>query len=269
VSPAERADDGIAPDAERFEPAVDAWLAGLGLVRDAVRQELVRRQLAANLTNRAEPLRVLDAGCGQGTQAIALARLGHHVVGLDVSDTLLETARGAAALQPTDVRRRLDFVAGNLLALGDQHIEHYDLVCCHGVAMYLPSLEDTVRALVRACRPRGLLSLLTRNRSAIAMRAGMRGEWAAALEGFDARSYDNRLGLRAVRADEPGEVRAVLAAAGAACTAWYGVRLFTDHWGQEPPGDDFMRLLAAEEEAGRRDPYRSLAALTHTIAQVA
>jgi len=147
-------------------------------------------------------------------------------------------------------------------------MEHYDLVCCHGVAMYLPSLEDTVRALVRACRPRGRVSLLTRNRSGIALRAGMRGEWAAALEGFDARSYDNRLGIESVRADEPSEVRAALAAAGAICTAWYGVRLFTDHWGQEPPGNDFTQLLAAEEEAGRRDPYRALAALTHTIAQV-
>jgi S-adenosylmethionine-dependent methyltransferase len=262
----ERADDGGSP--ERFEPAVDAWLAGLGLVRDAVRQELVRRQLTANLPTGAEPLRVLDAGCGQGTQAIALARLGHRVVGLDVSDALLETARGAAALEPTAVRRRLHFAVGDLLALEDRHIEYYDLVCCHGVAMYLPSLEDTVRALVRACRPRGIVSLLTRNRSGIAMRAGMRGEWAAALEGFDARSYDNRLGIDSVRADEPGEVRAALAAVGAACTAWYGVRLFTDHWGQEPPGDGFAQLLAAEQEAGRRDPYRSLAALTHTIAQV-
>jgi S-adenosylmethionine-dependent methyltransferase len=252
----------------RFEPAVDAWLAGLGLVRDAVRQELVRRQLGANLPARGEPLRVLDAGCGQGTQAIELARVGHRVVGLDISDTLLEAARGAAALQATDVRHRLDFVAGDLLALGDEHIEHYDLVCCHGVAMYLPSLEDTVRALVRACRPRGIVSLLTRNRSGIAMRAGMRGDWAVALEGFDARAYDNRLGIEAVRADEPGEVRAALTAAGATRTAWYGVRLFTDHWGQEPPGNDFNQLLAAEEEAGRRDPFRSLAALTHTIAQV-
>ena len=255
-------------DSGRFEPAVAAWLAGLGLVRDAVRQELVRRQLAANLPTNGEPLRVLDAGCGQGTQAIALAGLGHHVVGLDLSDALLETARGTAALQPTDVRRRLDFVAGDLLALGDQHMAHFDLVCCHGVAMYLPSLDDTVGALVRACRPRGIVSLLTRNRSGIAMRAGMRGEWAAALEGFDARSYDNRLGVTAVRADEPSEVRAALAAVGATCTAWYGVRLFTDHWGHEAPDDDFTQLLAAEEEAGRRDPYRSLAALTHTIARV-
>jgi S-adenosylmethionine-dependent methyltransferase len=264
----ERADDGIAPGSERFEAAVDAWRAGLGLVRDAVRHELVRRQLAANLPTRGERLRVLDAGCGQGTQAIALACLGHHVVGLDVSDSLLETARGNAKFQPPDVRQRLDFVVGDLLALGDQHTEDYDLVCCHGVAMYLPSLEDAVRALVRACRPRGTVSLLTRNRSGIAMRAGMRGEWAAALRGFDARTYDNRLGIEGVRADEPSEVRAALAAAGATCTSWYGVRLFTDHWGQEPPGDDFAQLLAAEEEAGRRDPYRSLAALTHTIARV-
>src|SRR5580698_7323635 len=100
----ERADDGNAADPERFEPAVDTWLAGLGLVRDAVRQELVRRQLSANLPTGAGPLRVLDAGCGQGTQALELARLGHDVVGLDVSDTLLEAARGAAALLPNDVR---------------------------------------------------------------------------------------------------------------------------------------------------------------------
>jgi S-adenosylmethionine-dependent methyltransferase len=261
----ERNDDAGALDPERFEPGVDAWLAGLGLVRDAVRQELVRRQLAAHLPAPPHSLRVLDAGCGQGTQAIALARLGHRVVGLDVSDALLESARDATALEPTMVRQRLDFVKGDLLALGDHN---YDLACCHGVAMYLPSLEATVRALVRACRPGGLVSLLTRNRYGIAMRAGMRGDWPTALEGFDARSYTNRLGIEAVRADEPSEVQAALTATGATCTAWYGVRLFTDHWGAERPGDDFAQLLAAEEEAGRRDPFRWLAALTHTIARV-
>ena len=55
---------------------------------------------------------------------------------------------------------------------------------------------------------------------------------------------------------------------GATTVAWYGVRLFTDHWGQHHPGNDVADILAAEEEAGRRDPYRSVAALTHTIARV-
>lgn len=108
--------------------------------------------------------------------------------------------------------------------------------------------------------------MLTRNRAGIAMRAGMSGEWSAALDSFDAHHYRNRLGIERVRADEPEEVRRALASADAERVAWYGVRLFTDHWGSEVVPDDFAALVAAEEEAGRRDPYRSLAALTHTIA---
>ena len=252
----------------KFGRGADAWLAGLGLVRDAVRQELVHRQLVAHLPQVEGPLRVLDAGCGQGTQAIALARLGHEVVGLDLSGKLLDEARRGAAEEPASVRRRLCFVSGDLLALGDEHTASYDVVCCHGVAMYLPSLDEAIAALCAACRPEGVLSVLTRNRAGIAMRAGMTGDWAGAVEAFDARLYQNRLGIEAVRADEPGEVQAALTARGASIVAWYGVRLFTDHWEPGRPGPDFAELLAAEEEAGRREPYRSLAALTHTIAQL-
>jgi S-adenosylmethionine-dependent methyltransferase len=134
--------------------------------------------------------------------------------------------------------------------------------------MYLPSLNETVRALVGASRRGGLLSLLTRNRAGMAMRAGMTARWAECIDAFDARTYDNRLGVESVRADEPGEVQSALERAGATTVAWYGVRLFTDHWGDEPPGSDFPDILAAEEEAGRRDPFRLVAALTHTIARV-
>lgn len=251
---------------ERFAPGVHAWLAGSGRVRDVVRQELVRRQLAGHLPGGVR-LRVLDAGCGQGTQAIALARSGHEVVGLDVSEQLLDQARRAAGEEPPQVRRRLRFDSGDVLSLRVDGDDRYDVVCCHGVVMYLPSLDEVVAALCEAVRPGGLVSILTRNRAGIAMRAGMTGDWSGALEGLDARSYDNRLGIEGVRADEPAEVAAALAAQGAAVEAWYGVRLFSDHWGSEAPGEDLDRLLAAEVEAGRRDPYRSVCALTHTIAR--
>jgi SAM-dependent methyltransferase len=249
-----------------FAPGVTPWRDRLDLVRDAVRQELVGRQLAAHLPTEpgAGSLRALDAGCGQGTQVLRLARAGWHVVGLDLADELLDLARTSLAQEPDEVQARVELRPGDLHDAGRLD-GPFDLVCCHGVVMYLPSLRDALAALSDVLRPGGVLSLLARNRAGIAMRAGMTGDWAGALHGFDATTYDNRLGLADVRADEPDEVIAVLAQVQVRTVAWYGVRLFTDHWGDIAPPDDFDDLVTAEEEAGRRDPYRRLAALTHTI----
>jgi 2-polyprenyl-3-methyl-5-hydroxy-6-metoxy-1,4-benzoquinol methylase len=215
---------------DRFAPGVTNWTQGLGKVRDAVRQELVSRQLVAHLPPvDSQELEVLDAGCGQGTQALALARLGHHILGVDLSEELLELARQAASDEPTEVRSRLRFARADLLHLGGDFAGRFDVVCCHGVAMYLPSLERTVEALVAAARPGGLVSLLTRNQAGLAMRAGMSKNWPGALVAFDARSYTNRLEIDEVRADLPQEVQAAFNDIGSVVLAWYGVRLFSDH----------------------------------------
>ena len=250
-----------------FAPGVAAWRRSLGNVRDVVRQELVARQLRAHLPDR--PLEVLDAGCGQGTQAVRLARLGHRVVGLDLSEDLLEDARRSAEAEAPEVRERLDFRRGDVLEAGERLPASFDVVCCHGVLMYLPSLAAAIASLAGAARPGALLSVLTRNRAGLAMRAGMSGEWEAATAAFDANRYANRLGLEDLHAHEPAEVADALRATGAQTVAWYGVRLFTDHWPAGDPPADLPALLRAEEEAGRRDPYRSVAALTHTLARAA
>ena len=39
---------------------------------------------------------------------------------------------------------------------------------------------------------------------------------------------------------------------------WYGVRVFTDHLGDQSPGSELSDYLQVEWEAGRRDPYRSM-----------
>jgi SAM-dependent methyltransferase len=195
-----------------------------------------------------------------------MARNGYEVTGIDLSAELLDTAKELAAGELPTVMSRLRFERRDLLALDEQFMGNFDVVCCHGVLMYVPSLESAISAVVAAARPGGLVSVLTRNRAGIAMRAGMSGRWAAAITGFDSRYYNNRLGIEQVRADEPGEVDNALNAAGALRVAWYGVRLFTDHWDTVEAPADIDEIVAAEEEAGRRDPYRALCALTHTVA---
>jgi S-adenosylmethionine-dependent methyltransferase len=59
----------------------ERWQARLGKLRDVVRQELVARQLAAELPP--PPVRIIDCGGGQGTQALRLARRGYEVTGVE------------------------------------------------------------------------------------------------------------------------------------------------------------------------------------------
>lgn len=245
----------------RFADGVDQWARQLGRVRDAVRQALVAAQLDELLPG--GPVRVLDVGCGQGTQALRLARLGHTVTGLDLSPELL--GRFAAALddEPEEVRRRVTLVEGpgeSAASFGS-----FDLVLCHGVLMYLDADDEMLAALAGALAPDGRVSLLVRNGLALAMRPGLLGDWDAVGPALTAGGYTNRLGL-AARAHTPAQLDAAGGALGLRRTHWWGVRVFSDHLPDgAPPGDDLDQRVAAELAVSGVDPYRQVAALTHLV----
>ena len=81
------------------------WQARLGKLRDVVRQEMVARQLAHELP--APPVRAIDLGCGQGTQALRLARRGYDVTGVDASADLLARFERDLAAEPAGIRGRV------------------------------------------------------------------------------------------------------------------------------------------------------------------
>jgi SAM-dependent methyltransferase len=229
----------------------------------------VARQLDEQIAGRfpvGQRLRVLDVGMGQGTQSLRLARAGHQVTGLERDETMISAARRALAAEPEGIRARMRIVEGDGRDTG-VHFRpgSFDVVLCHGVLMYVEEPDPLVAGLARMLAPGGLLSLLVRNGDALAMRPGLAGDWAGALAAFDTTStaYHNRLGLDA-RADRLADLTATLAGIGAPLHAWYGVRLFTDQAADgTPPPADTQALLAAEELAGRTDPYRAVAALLH------
>ncbi|MCM1943708.1 methyltransferase domain-containing protein [Streptomyces sp. G3] len=209
-------------------------------------------------------LRVLDVGMGQGTQALRLARAGHQVTGVERDATMIAAAREALAGQPEGIRERMRIVEGDGRDTGVHFLPgSFDVVLCHGVLMYVEEPDPLLAGLARMLAPGGLLSLVVRNGDALALRPGLHGDWAGALAAFDTVNYRNRLGLD-VRADRLATLTAKLAGIGAPLHTWYGVRVFTDTASDGAPAPaDLDTLLAAEERAGRTDPYRSVAALLH------
>ena len=245
------------------------WQARLGKLRDVVRQELVTRQLAGELAP--PPVRIIDLGCGQGSQAIRLARRGYEVTGVDASAELLARFERDLAAEPAEVRARVRVERGLIEDWAERPVvSAAGTVLCHGVLMYAADPDPLVRAIAGLTAPGGMASLLVRNGDALAMRPGLLGDWATCAAAFGSVTYANRIGVTA-RADRLADLTARLAGYGLEVTAWYGVRVFTDTDPSTPgdaePPPELETLLACEERAGRTDPYRRVAALLHVIAR--
>ena len=89
----------------------------------------------------------LDAGCGTGALAFALAPNVAEVVGVDTRADYLEAGRESA---PENVR----FVEGDVTALPFGYAS-FDLACCHRVLHHVRRPELAVSELVRVTRPGG------------------------------------------------------------------------------------------------------------------
>jgi SAM-dependent methyltransferase len=238
-------------------------------VKGKVRTFVLHQQLLAHLPE--PPATVLDVGGGAGHQSFPLARAGYDVTLLDPSEAMLDKARQRLQGLPDDVQGRVTLLPGDGEAADDVvNGRRFDAVTCHGVIGYLDQPKPMVEQLCRCAAPGGIVSIMTANAHAMAVRPALERRWDEALQAFDATRGIGVLGVPG-RADTVEEIGELLRSHGVEPLEWYGVWLFAD-WlefsGTELDPDDREQVAAMAEvelEASRRDPYRGISRVFHLV----
>jgi SAM-dependent methyltransferase len=260
-------DDTWAGLADRF---VDEAYAS---VKGRVRTYVLHQHLLEHLPG--PPAPVLDVGGGAGNQSFPLAEAGYEVTLLDPSKAMLAKAQQRLTGLPGDAQRRVTL----LQADGEDAVDavkgrRFAAVLCHGVLGYLERPEPLVDQLCRCAAAGGLVSIMTGNAKASAVRPALERRWDDALASFDARTEIGVLGVPG-RADTVEELSELMRSGGVEPLRWYGVWLFVD-WlefgGAELDPSDSKQVAATaavELEASRRDPYRQLSRVFHLVGRKA
>jgi SAM-dependent methyltransferase len=102
------------------------------------------------------PGRALDVGCGEGADAIWLARRGWTVTAIDISDLAVRRARAREAAEPAGAGAAVEWVCGDALQTPFP-ARSFDLVSMQYPALPKAAGEAAVRALLDTVRPGGLL----------------------------------------------------------------------------------------------------------------
>jgi SAM-dependent methyltransferase len=133
-----------------------------------------QERVLASFLSPLEERTVLDVGTGTGRAAIALARRGARVTGVDASEMMLTVARRRAA----DAGASVAFIQGDAHGL-DQPDRSFDAVVCLRVIMHTPDWRQSLGELCRVARTRVVFDYPALS-SAAAIQAAVRRVAAAA-----------------------------------------------------------------------------------------
>ena len=100
----------------------------------------------------APPLRVADLGCGDGTTALPIARLGADVLGIDISRNMVAAGNKRAAKTGLS---KLKFQEGDAAHLEGVADSTFDLTISVFGAMFSPKPFDVAKEMARVTKPGG------------------------------------------------------------------------------------------------------------------
>jgi S-adenosylmethionine-dependent methyltransferase len=253
-----------------FDKALSQWIAEQNQPWGRLKYQLAQANLARHIA--AEPLQILDAGGGNGLDALALAAQGHSVDLVDYSSEMLAQAEQQANENSVSDRLRIHQAdVRDIVRLFSP--SHFDLVVCHNVLQYIEDVAALLTELAVVLKPGGLLSLISINRYSMAYHAAfLRDDLAEALTQLDARTMQAHTFDAVLANYSPDEMCAMLQDNGWQVEADYGLRCMSDYWGDNERKADpaiFARLERLEYALTDRYPYKLLARYFQIIARKA
>jgi len=260
-------------DSGRFQSGAGKYAAYLETPEGRLRCDLAFANLQdfLPLPQTTRPLRALDLGCGTGTAAVRLARLGIHVTLLDSAPAMLDSAKrmvqeagvdGEVALKHGDAAQ-----VANLFPVGS-----FDIVLCHNILEYVDDPSAVLSAAAQVLRTdstgKGILSILVRNRAGEVLKAAIQaGDLAAAEQNLTAQWGHESLYAGKVRLFTAESLQAMLMEASLAVTAERGVRVISDYL---PPKvsrrEEYERIFELERKLGSRPEFAAVARYIQIIA---
>ncbi len=237
-------------------------------VKGYVRTYVMHHQLLEHLPP--PPAQCSTSAAAPGISRFRWPRPGYQVTLLDPSQAMLDKARQRLERLPVDARRRV-----TLLQADGEHADEavdgrrFDGVLCHGVLGYQTQPEPMVSQLCRCAAPGGVVSIMTGNAKAMAVRPAMERRWEDALASFDATTEIGVLGVQG-RADTVEGLSELMRRGrrAAALVRGVAVRRLARVQRRHPRPSRLSAggaQAAVELEASRRDPYRQLSRVFHLV----
>lgn len=257
----------------RFENEASRYAEYLETSEGRLRADLAFANLQEFLptTARVNSMRVLDLGCGTGTTAVRLARLGIHVTLLDSSPAMLELAERTIA--EARVGDKITVKHNDVAQLTDIfQTRSFDMILCHNLLEYVDDPAAVLRGAVHLMRDSSaILSVLVRNQAGEVLKAALQtGDLATAERNLKADWGQESLYGGKVRLFTPEGLETILNEVSVIIKAWRGVRAIADYLpAQISRSAEYDRIFALERELGKRPEFSGMARYVQYLASCA
>ncbi len=253
--------------AKRFQKNIYGGLKGdirLAVLERDFREHVAIAPFGDNPS--ATPLRILDAGGGQGQFSLAFAQAGHSVIICDISAEMLKLAEQEVVKLGLQSRVQLIHCAIQDVS---QHLnpegQQFDVVLCHAVMEWVTNPENLLSSLMEYVKLKGFLSLTFYNLHSLIYKNLLRTNFKK----IQQQDYAGSRGsLTPINPLYPEQVFEWLGGLPINILAKSGIRVFHDYiFNEEQRERDPKAVIELELAFSQQQPYQLLGRYIHVLSQ--